>query len=263
MLKKLLKYDLENKFKVLGIFYVISISFAIITRVLLSVDNSLIINIIGKISSGITISMIFNILINNIMRIWVRFKQNLYGDEAYLTHTLPVDRRTIYLSKFLNSIITIIISTLVIGVTLFIAYYSKENINLVKTLLLPLVNIYDTSMINFLLIILLVFALELMSIIQSGYTGLILGHRKNNYKTLWSIVFGFITYTITQLVVLIFLFAIAIFNPTVMKLFTTNTINDLNIFKFLLIFCIFVYILCVIINYFINTKLFEKGVNVD
>ena len=47
------------------------------------------------------------ILINNLMRTWVRFRHNLYGDESYLTHTLPVERKTIYLSKFITSIILV------------------------------------------------------------------------------------------------------------------------------------------------------------
>ena len=100
MLKKLLKYDLKNNFKILIIFYGLSIFFAVLTRILFSIENSFIIDIIAKISSGVTISMIFNIIINNIMGLWGRTRNNFYGDESYLTHTLPVDRKTLYLSKY-------------------------------------------------------------------------------------------------------------------------------------------------------------------
>ena len=131
MLKKLLKYDLEYNYKILVIFYLLAIFFAVFTRICFSIENSFIMNIIGKICSGTTIAMIFNILINNLMRLWVRFKYNFYGDESYLTHTLPIDRKTQYLSKTLASIITLFSSVLVIALTLFIAYYSKENNNLV------------------------------------------------------------------------------------------------------------------------------------
>ena len=82
MLKKLIKYDLENIYKVLMIFYILSLLFAILTRIFLNIDDSFIMNIIGKICSGVTISMIFNILINNLMRLWSRFKNNFYGDES-------------------------------------------------------------------------------------------------------------------------------------------------------------------------------------
>ena len=136
MLRKLLKYDLKNTFKLLSVFYVLAIFFAILTRIFLSIENSFVMDIIGKICSGTTIALMFNILINSIMRAWVRFKQSLYGDESYLTHTLPIDKKTLYNSKILTSLITLFISIAMIALTLFIAYYSKENIVLLKNLLL-------------------------------------------------------------------------------------------------------------------------------
>ena len=138
MLRKLLKYDLKNMFKFLSVFYILAIFFAILTRIFLSIENSFVMDIIGKICSGTTIALMFNILINSIMRAWVRFKQSLCGDESYLTHTLPIDKKTLYNSKILTSLITLFISIAMIALTLFIAYYSKENIILLKNLLFNL-----------------------------------------------------------------------------------------------------------------------------
>lgn len=263
MLKKLLKYDLLNIFKFLSLFYLLSISSATLTRIFLSIDNSTMANIIGQICSGLTIAMIVNILINNLMRIWVRFKQNLYGDESYLTHTLPISKKILYLSKFLTSIITMFTSVLVIGLTLFIAYYSKENIIFLKNILIPIADIYNSTVIKFLLVILLIFFLEMTAALQSGYTGIILGHKKNNSKTVYSVIFGFLTYVITQIIVLLTIFVIGIFNQDIMNLFTSNTITNLGLFKKIMYIAIIIYTICITINYFINTKIFEKGVNVD
>ena len=83
MLKKLLKYDLKSMFKFLIVFYSLSIFFAILTRIFLNINNSFMMNIIGQICSGTTIAMVANILINNTIRLWVRFKNNFYGDECY------------------------------------------------------------------------------------------------------------------------------------------------------------------------------------
>ena len=66
------------------------------------------------------------------MRCWARFTKNIYGDESYLTHTLPIEKKTIFISKYLTSIITMLASTAVILIVLFIAYYSKENIEWLK-----------------------------------------------------------------------------------------------------------------------------------
>ena len=79
MLKKLLKYDLKNINKVLIIFYSLSITFAVITRLLFLIKDSFIMNILAQISSVITISMMFNIVINNIMRLafWIQEEASL------------------------------------------------------------------------------------------------------------------------------------------------------------------------------------------
>ena len=64
MLSKLLKYDLKYMIKNMAIFYILSLFFAITTRILFNIEQSVIINIIGQISVGCMFSMIFSILIN-------------------------------------------------------------------------------------------------------------------------------------------------------------------------------------------------------
>lgn len=263
MLKKLLKYDLKDIFKGLIVFYGLSLFFAILTRIFLSVENSFILNIIGKVCSGVTISMIFNILINNLMRLWVRFKQNLYGDESYLTHTLPISKKDLYLSKTITSIITLFTSVLVIGLSLFIAYYSKENIEFIKNLLLPVADAYNSTILKILLAFLFIFFLEFMCALQAGYTGIIFGHKMNSAKTGFSILFGFVTYMIIQICVLIIIFIGALFNPELMNLFVTNQIIDIDMIKTIIYLAIGVYTFISIVNYFINVNVFKKGVNVD
>ena len=118
------------------------------------------------------------------MRVWVRFKKNLYGDESYLTHTLPVSKKSIYLSKFLTSIITMFSSVLVMVLCAFIAYYSKENMVVVRDFLQIMASIYDSTMIGIILIIFFVFFLEMVFALQCGYTG---HWRRNQYSFLGEI----------------------------------------------------------------------------
>ena len=96
MLRKLLKYELKSIFKFLIIFYVLAIFFSILTRIFFSFENSLMLEILAEIAQGAAISMMCSTLINNIMRLWVRFKSHYYGDESYLTHTLPIEKSTHY-----------------------------------------------------------------------------------------------------------------------------------------------------------------------
>ena len=263
MLKKLLKYDLKDVYKILIIFYALSLFFAVLTRMFLNIDNSFILQVIGKICSGTTIAMIFNILINNLMRLWVRFKNNFYGDESYLTHTLPVSKKTLYLSKSLASIITLFSSVLVICISLFVAYYSKENILFIKNLLLPLAEIYESTVIIIILEFVLVCFLEIMNMLQSGYVGIVLGHRKNNNKMMLSVVYGFVTYLLTQIFTIFVVFVVAIFNKDLMNLFYTMDSLSIGTIKLCIYLAIVIYTTNIFILYFVNSKLFSEGINVD
>lgn len=264
MLKKLIKYDfiyIVNK--VLAVFYIMSIFFAIMTRIFLSFENSVILNIIGKVCSGVTISMIFNILINCMMRSWHRFKTNFYGDESYLTHTLPIKKSTLILSKILTTFIILILSVFVIIVSLFIAYYSKENLQLVKNLLLPLATIYESTVISIILQFIFVCFLEIMNMILSGYFGIVIGHMKNNAKVAFSVLFGFVTYICTQLFTIFCVFIVALFNDNLMNLFYTKEALNIDTLKLCIILAVIVYSANIFILYILNTKMFSKGVNVD
>lgn len=263
MLKKLIKYDTKPILKFISVFYILGIFFAILTRILFNIENSLIANIFGQITNGATISMLISILINNTMRLWVRFKNTLYDDESYLTHTLPVDKKTIYLSKFISSLITVFISFIVAIIIMFIAYYSKENLEVLKNLLLPLTNLLSLDLLKLLFIFIILIFLELYCIIMCGFLGIIIGHRFNNKKLLMSIVFGFIAYMISQACVLFVMLIYGLINKDILSMFTSSNITDISLLLNLTYISIVTYIAIILTNMIISIKIFKKGVNVD
>lgn len=176
MLGKLLKYDLKWVGKIVVIFYILAIIFSIFTRILLNVENSLLFTIIGQISSGIMISMLISSLINGFMRSWVRFVRNVYKDESYLTHTLPIGKKTIYLSKVLTAIICAFTTVIIATLCIFISYYSQDNIKSLQGFLELAANNYDTTIINLLFVVSFVVFLEIVFIILVGYVGIIIGY---------------------------------------------------------------------------------------
>ena len=120
MLGKLLKYDLKWVYKLVVVFYILAFVFSVIGRGFGEVENSLVCEIISKICFGTAISMVVSSLINSLMRLWARFVRNIYKDEAYLTHTLPVEKREIYASKVISGIVCIFTTMIVAVVCLFI-----------------------------------------------------------------------------------------------------------------------------------------------
>lgn len=262
MLKKLLKYDLKNMLKSISIFYLLSIVFAITTRILEGLNETIVVNIITQISMGIMFSMIASSIINTLMRNWVRFKQTIYGDESYLTHTLPVTKHQILTSKSLLSAINLLITFIVCIISLLIAFYTEDNIMYLKDLTTVIATSIDINPKVSIVLVFIILYLEVYNIIISGYLGILLGHKKSNNKVGFSVLYGFITYILTQLIVLLCIYIIGLFNQDVMNVFTSNNLNysiiTPLIYTFTLIYIVIIYIVNIVSN-----KVFNKGVNVE
>ena len=260
MLSKLLKYDLKAIFKFLAIFYTLAVVFAIITRILFANNNSLFTTIFAYIFNGATIAMIANILINNLMRIWVYFKGNLYADEGYLMHTLPVPRKSLYTSKFLMGLITLTASTLIIVVVMMIAWLTPESFEGLKNFLSPMAEVLDSSVIEMVLLAIFVVFLEAFVMLISGYTGIILGFKKLNNRTGWSVLFGFVCYILTQLVIILGMFVLAGVNPEIGEpLFSSDRlIPDISVLKPVYILSIILYLILIGLNCLLSERWFRK-----
>ena len=264
MLNKLLKYDLKYMIRNMSVFYILSIFFAILTRILFEVEQSVIIHLIGQISLGCMVSMIFNILINTMMRSWIRFRDSLYKDESYLTHTLPVTKNDLYNSKFIQTLVFFFIGFIVILLSLFITFYSKDTWLVITDYIKTITTGLNMSTAFFIVIAIILIFLEVFNAIQCGFLGIILGHRRNNSKVGFSVLFGFIFYLIAQVLVLGLVFIYGIFNPSVMELFKTATINiDVSAFKSLAIVSSVLYIVIIFTMSIICKKLLNKGVNIE
>ena len=264
MLIKLLKYDLKYMIKNMCVFYILSIFFAVLTRLLTNLEQSVIINIIKGITNGCLIAMMANILINTTMRSWVRFKDSIYKDEGYLTNTLPVSKSNIYNSKLIQALIFSLVGFNIILISLFIAYYSKETLLNISNYIKNLSTGFNMSTISFIIIVILLIFLELFNAIQCGFLGIIIGHKKNNGKTGLSVLFGFVSYFIAQNLVLLLMFIYGLFDSSIMELFKTSTVSiDMNAFKTLGIMSSILYLIIIFIMSLISKKILNEGINIE
>lgn len=262
MLKKLLKYDLKWCFKPLIVFYILAIFFSIITRIVESFEQSLILLIIDKICSGVVIAMLANILINCFMRNWVRFIRNIYKDESYLTHTLPVSKNMIYLSKVLTGIITLLISFIVIITCIAIVSLNKNSWEALKQSLEESAIFFDCSVFSLIIVAVITIFFEFLFLQMSGILGIIIGHKSNNLKIIKSIVIGFGIYMILSSVSLAVLYIAGCLNPDIMSMFNNMEINS-NAIKGTMVIGIVLYAIYNFIVYFVGNNLLKKGVNID
>jgi hypothetical protein len=263
MLGKLLKYDLKWIYKLIIVFYILALTFSIIGRMLGEIGNSLLFDIISKISIGTAISMMVSSLINCLMRTWARFTRNLYKDESYLTHTLPVEKSSIFTSKVLAGTISIFTSMIIIVSCLFICYYSETNMETLKGLLEIAASTYNTTVLNLLLLISIVIFLEMVYVLLIGYVGIIIGHKYNKNKMSKSIVISFAMYFLFQTLTLGLIAIYGLFNPDVMNLINTTDMVNIGAIKSTMYVGIGIYVVYSVILYFMGQKLLKQGVNVE
>lgn len=264
MLRKLLKYDLKYMLKNMAVFYILSLIFAVTTRILFNINQSVIISIISQISVGALFSILASTLINTIMRSWIRFRDSLYKDESYLTNTLPVTKKELYNSKIIQTFIFFFISFIIILISLFITYYSKDNWLIITEYIKSITTGLNINIQVFIISILLLIFLEVFNAIQCGFYGIILGYKRNSNKLGYSILIGFIIYLIAQIMVLVLIFIYGLFDSTIMDLFKTTTmVIEASSFKLLLaltstLYFIIIFIMSILCKFELN-----KGLNIE
>lgn len=260
MLHKLLKHNLRAVYRPLAFFYAIALVCAIIGRIFNGFDENLILKIVHEFFAGAALGLCFGIIINNATRIWEYTKRDFYGDQSYLTHTLPVTRTTLYLAKFCTTLITTITSFLIIALIVFINYASPETFEFIGQLVR---NCGSTAeFVKFVILILSVLFLEIIFIIQVGVTGIILGHKFNNYKGLMSFACGFAIFIVANLLTVAFANLWGLFDSEVYNMvhhaFSTNSVMTK-----LLCGGIVAYLVYTIAVSYVGQRSLQKGIDVD
>ena len=264
MLGKMLKYDLKWVFSLISVFYILALIFAILARLTLLIEDSFVFSIIYKILSSTSVSMLVSSFINVITRSFVRFTRSVYGDESYLTHTLPVSKTCVFYSKVLTGIIVSLTSVIVALICLYLCYYSKELFEAIKLVLTSSSATLDVSVPTYILLFFLVVFLEFLYILFNGFAGIIIGHRFNQNKIGMSFLFGFIIYSIFQCIMLggMFIYA-SLFSDQLLELFTSSSVSSMSAVKVIFITTCVLYGIFDVIILFIGKYQLDKGINVD
>ena len=261
MLSKLFKYDFKWMTKVTYIYVLILIVISIALKIVESLDQTFLLVILDKILVSMFISCIVSILLTTSLRIWVRFINNFYKDESYLTHTLPVTKNELFNSKVLAGICSLLLSALVIVACFAFVYLNKTNIDSLKMMWDSLVAAYNSVFaVLFVIGLVLLIILEIIYIMMSGILGITIGHRSNNFKIVKSIAVGLISYGLLSAMSL---GVIAIVSKLINYDIIGNGFPSMNYLIGVGSAGLLVYLIYNIVYYLIAKKVFNKGVNVD
>jgi len=261
MLKKLIKYDIKRMSKILIYFYACSIILAGITRLINIGKDIQIQNIIGMVFAGFTYSAIINIIVNTFVHIIRVFITNFYKDQSYLTHTLPIKKDKLLLSKYLSSLIVTFCSVLVCFLSLFIMLYSQDFMTALNTIISAVVINLNISSELFVVLIVLVIFTQVCALMSFAFTAIVKGNSYNRKRGLKGFIWFLIFYLgcmMTTLLTAVIIFAI---NGNISELLSEQLSQ--GSFITLIVIALITYIFYSISFYFVCRKEFNKGVNVD
>ena len=210
--------------------------------------------IIDKIVSGVFVLSCFAAGIVILIRSFMRFRNNLYKDESYLTHTLPVSKSAFFASKVLASFSACVITVGVIFAAFLITVYAVKDedwyLELIQT--------------QFVLLG-IVFLEEILCFLLCMYGGIIIGNRSAKHRVLVGVLMaGLIYFAVSQMVgigLVITFFA----DFGVRALFEESPDFEAakEALKLVSGVCLVTYGISCAVVYLIDNSLLKKGVNID
>ena len=261
MLGKLLKYDLKKNMRWLWILFVSSLVLAGASRGVAELGKNItFFKVVGIFFDSVFYALLANALIHPFLRSFLNFTKSIYGDESYLTHTLPVTKSQIINSKFITAFIEMVLGFVSIIFALLIRFASPAFFKTLKLLLSTLI-IGEISVFAVLAFVIGLIIMEFLMYISIIFFSIVVAYRSKEKKALKAFLLtalmAFIAITVLAVVMVIVLSINGI------DLASSALMLSSKIFYSVVLTGIIVYLIVTIVFYFLAKREFNKGVNVD
>lgn len=258
MFLKLFKYDFLAVIKKLVFYFIVVVGLAVFSKIInLIFYNSEFALIAVFPSFSYLISVYLGMLVPIILCM-VRYYKNMLSDEGYLTHTLPVKKSTLLLSKLAVTLVMEFLTLATIILSLLI--YSFESIPDMAQFILKCIQEFDPSYIGSVygLIALGLFELLCCAVFQVTEVAmcLTLGATHNKSK----LVFAFLYYVIINFVLQII---IGIISAVLVIVFSSIENYQVGHIYLILSFIILLTIVAIVIAYIINLFCLKRKLNLE
>ena len=260
MLGKVLKYDLKALCRYLVPLYAVIFGLGIMTKLLSFFEKVSIINIIlGLMIVALIFAVTFSFVLTGIFNI-KHYLDNLFKDEGYLTHTPPVKRGTLLLSKVLASFITIVITFLVVIISLLIAFYQKG-------LFSDIIDLFNLDLgglefYKFMIYMMVYGLIGYLTTVLMVYASIAIGYSKNSNKLVSSVVWALIFYFGIEFLYLGVLGIVMFINPSFIASLEAESFLMIDLLNFFTIFMVFTCLLGLIF-YYISYRFMDKKLNLE
>ena len=261
MLIKLLKNDLKKNMRWFWIVIIATIGFAGMSRGFKELGTNIgFFKVVSILFDSVFYSLLVNVIVQPFIRNLMNFSKSFYGDESYLTHTLPVTKKQLVNSKFITAIIEMGLGFLCVVVSLLIRFASQSMFDTLK-LLLSMVIGGDFSAIGVIILFVTLVLIQFLMFISIIYFSIVLSHKSKEKRLLKTFLFT-LAFAFASLIVLdtILIVELLIYG---VDLTSSTLVLSSSQFLGITISGIVVYMISAIVFYLLTQKEFGKGVNVD
>lgn len=272
MLGKLIKYDFKALSRFLVVIHIMLLVTAALGRVLVvgrfmqnpdSISNSEMGTVIMTVVIMVYVILFMSALFGTILMLAIHFYKNLYSDEGYLTHTLPVTRGQLLASKTICGSVWMLIDMALVSLSVLILVIYKpfvEQFVAYKDDVLEAMGFPNTVGYGKIL-----FAVFLLSVIYAAenvlmvYMSIALGQLFSNHRVLGSVIVYFSINTI-----------ISIISGVVGAAYGISLLGNAVDERFLYIFYYKTYLFSIVlgiaftaVSYFVTQLLMQKKLNLS
>lgn len=261
MLSKLLKYDFRKNMRWLWIIFAGAILAAGITRGLSELGKSIaFFRVLSVLFDSIFYALVVNSIVQPFIRGFMNFSKSIYGDEGYLTNTLPVTKSQIINSKFIVTICEMVLGFVTLIISLLIRFWTPTMFTTLKYMLSSVIT-GEFSIALVLILVILLIVVEFLMFISIIYFAIILAYKSNEKKVLKAFLYTAIMAaaagTILSMVMVVVMLICGI-NLTA----ETLELNS-SLFYSIVLTGICVYSIMIVLFYFLAKREYNKGINID
>ncbi len=218
MLGKVLKYDLKSMGKSLFPLYAGLIVLALVLKVISFITDSVsafkfVYNIMFIFFIILVIGGLFYTFLVSIMR----YYKNLYSDEGYLTHTLPVGTNSLLFSKVVSSLVYIVLSVIISFISIIIVLGYNDVVSVLKEGLEFFSLCFDMSVFSIAMWAIFFLLLSYICYVLMVYAGISLGNMHSKNKIVFSVIYTVVIYYITQMLGVLLIGIMFLVNPDIMS----------------------------------------------
>lgn len=279
MLKKLLKYDWKSVSLLLLILHGILLVYTLIGRLgiafgLSGAGDTMVSSVTTMygIAAGLYILVyvlfIFAIVVATYVYLAIRFQKNLFSDEGYLTHTLPVSPAKLIWSKMLVAWAWIAIDLVCVTASVFLLVLFKETSGPIGDLFHEFIAIftggYGTQNQIFTIILILSMLAQLFGFYTTlALFSMCLGSLFKTHKILGAIVSFFGINIVFSLLSTILMFVVLAWSPVTYETSALTGSQQNGLFLCYLVLYLVLYLVCSVIFFLGSRYILSKKLNLE